>query len=102
MILVYEYMSNGSLRGHLYGSQNGYALTWKQRLQICIDAAQGLDFQQTIGVKHVLHHNLKPGNILLDDKWVAKVSSYMDLECTFANGIKHTTKSLLFGLFAYI
>nr|GEX65340.1 receptor-like protein kinase FERONIA [Tanacetum cinerariifolium] len=46
MILVYEYVVNGSLRDRLYGSQNSDPLNWKQRLQICIDAAQGLDFKQ--------------------------------------------------------
>ncbi|XP_052626633.1 putative receptor-like protein kinase At5g39000 [Lactuca sativa] len=76
MILVYEYMVNGSLRSHLYGTQISDPLTWKQRLRICIDAAQGLAFLHTVGGQPVLHRDVNPGNILLDEKWVGKVSDY--------------------------
>ncbi|KAK9067170.1 hypothetical protein SSX86_014495 [Deinandra increscens subsp. villosa] len=118
IILVYEYMANNSLRNYLYSTQNRDPLTWKQRLQICIDAAKGLDFLQTGGVHTIFHHNVNPGNILLDDKWVAKVSDYgltnvgpmyavtdnltgvlgnclgyLDPECMFANGAKPTERS---------
>ncbi|KAJ0550772.1 putative protein kinase RLK-Pelle-CrRLK1L-1 family [Helianthus annuus] len=65
VILVYEYMANRSLRSHLYETQNRDRLTWKQRLNICIDAAQGLDFLQTGGVHIILHNNVNPGNILV-------------------------------------
>ncbi|KAM0033459.1 putative protein kinase RLK-Pelle-CrRLK1L-1 family [Helianthus debilis subsp. tardiflorus] len=117
VILVYEYMANRSLRSHLYETQNREPLTWKQRLNICIDAAQGLDFLQTGGVHTILHNNVNPGNILIDDKWAGKVSDYgltkagplyavaanltgilgscigyMDPECMFANGGKKPTE----------
>ncbi|XP_076940196.1 receptor-like protein kinase FERONIA [Bidens hawaiensis] len=113
VVLVYEYMVNGSLRGHLYNRQSSDPLTWKQRLNIIIDAAQGLEFLQTCGHNNILHHNINPGNILLDDKFVGRVSDYglmnagplyavsdnlthvlgnclgyMDPECMFGNGIK--------------
>ncbi|KAJ9537983.1 hypothetical protein OSB04_030716 [Centaurea solstitialis] len=73
-ILVYEHASHGSLDRHLSVT----ALTWMQRLRICLAVTRGLSYlHDPKGTQQrVLHRDIKSSNILLDENWNAKVSDF--------------------------
>lgn len=76
MILVYEYMPNGTIEHHLHKAHT--PLSWMDRLKISIGAARGLDYLHTgVGTQHgVIHRDVKSSNILLDENWAAKISDF--------------------------
>ncbi|KAJ0442217.1 putative protein kinase RLK-Pelle-LRR-I-1 family [Helianthus annuus] len=75
-IIVYEYAEHGSLDQYLRRNNSIYALTWLERLKICVDAARGLNHLHNHVGKHqtIIHRDIKSSNILLNHNWVAKIS----------------------------
>ncbi|XP_039684685.1 putative leucine-rich repeat receptor-like serine/threonine-protein kinase At2g19230 [Medicago truncatula] len=85
--LVYEYMANGNLQQHLQGnSETSNILKWNERLNIAVDAANGLDYLHNGCQPPIMHRDLKPSNILLDDNMHAKIADF-GLSRAFDNDI---------------
>ncbi|GKB75588.1 kinase-like domain, phloem protein 2-like protein [Tanacetum coccineum] len=79
MILVYEHASKGSLENYLGNSDKMTSLTWVQRLNICLDIAHGLNYihnNTDHGKQKMIHRDIKSDNILLGDKWKAKIADF--------------------------
>ncbi|KAI3470446.1 hypothetical protein Pfo_027109 [Paulownia fortunei] len=72
--LVYEYMANGSLEDRLFRRGNTRALSWQLRFRIAAEIATGLHFLHQTKPEPLVHRDLKPGNILLDQNYVSKIS----------------------------
>ncbi|XP_020417243.1 receptor kinase-like protein Xa21 [Prunus persica] len=73
--LVLQYMPNGSLEKWLYSQNQNSPLNILQRLNIVTDVASALEYlHHDHGPNHVVHCDVKPGNILLDDDMVAHVA----------------------------
>ncbi|KAJ6878527.1 hypothetical protein NC652_032139 [Populus alba x Populus x berolinensis] len=73
-ILVYEYMAKGSLEDCLFKRGNTPALSWQIRFRIAAEIAIGLLFLHQTKPEPLVHRDLKPGNILLDNNYTSKIS----------------------------
>ncbi|KAH6763904.1 hypothetical protein C2S51_015153 [Perilla frutescens var. frutescens] len=72
--LVLEYMPNGNLDQWLYS--HNYCLDVLQRLNIMIDVASALEYLHHGCSMPIVHCDLKPSNVLLDDEMVSHVSDF--------------------------
>ncbi|TYG88967.1 hypothetical protein ES288_A12G063200v1 [Gossypium darwinii] len=74
-MLIYEFMSNGSLATILYDEEE-QGLSWDERLQIALDVSHGVEYLHEGAVPPVIHRDLKSANILLDQSMRAKVADF--------------------------
>jgi hypothetical protein len=75
-ILIYEHMPNGSLDRWLFDESKISFLTWPIRFNIVLGTARGLAYLHQECRYKIIHLDVKPQNILLDENFVAKVSDF--------------------------
>ncbi|KAF2321528.1 hypothetical protein GH714_000313 [Hevea brasiliensis] len=74
-LLIYEYMPNKSLQELLFGDGH-LGLSWNRRFGIILDVAKALEFLHLGCDPPVIHGDIKPGNVLLDFDFRAKISDF--------------------------
>ncbi|XVF21844.1 hypothetical protein REPUB_Repub12eG0124700 [Reevesia pubescens] len=74
-IIVCDLMKNGSLYDHLFGSMEG-RLSWPIRQKIALGTARGLAYLHYGAQPTIIHRDIKASNILLDEKFEAKVADF--------------------------
>jgi len=75
LLLVYEFMPNGSLADHL-SARSPRPASWAMRLRVALDTARGLKYLHEESEFKIIFRDLKPSNILLDENWNAKLSDF--------------------------
>ncbi|KAK0596450.1 hypothetical protein LWI29_015787 [Acer saccharum] len=77
-LLVYEYMGNGSLDKWIFKTKEGshQLLSWNARFNIALGTAKGLAYLHEECEVKIIHCDIKPENVLLDDNFAAKVSDF--------------------------
>ncbi|KAK1416123.1 hypothetical protein QVD17_31911 [Tagetes erecta] len=86
LLLVYEYIPNGTVADHLHGDRAKQSpLTWQTRMKIAVETASALVY---LHASEIIHRDVKTNNILLDDNFSVKVADF-GLSRLLPNDVTH-------------
>ncbi|XP_047068715.1 L-type lectin-domain containing receptor kinase IX.1-like [Lolium rigidum] len=100
LLLVYELVHNGSLDGYLYSKQET-ALTWQVRYQIIVGLASAVLYLHQEWDQCVVHGDIKPSNIMLDESFNAKLGDF-GLARLIDHGVSLQTMTAMAGTPGYL
>ncbi|XP_027338255.1 wall-associated receptor kinase-like 22 [Abrus precatorius] len=75
-LLVYEFIPNGNLFQYLHEQNEDLPMTWDMRLRIATEIAGALFYLHSVASQPIYHRDIKSTNILLDDKYKAKIADF--------------------------
>ncbi|KAK3142957.1 hypothetical protein QOZ80_4BG0355060 [Eleusine coracana subsp. coracana] len=100
LLLVYDYMPNGSVDKYLYGKEGKTTLDWTQRFQIIKGVASGLLYLHEECEKVIMHRDIKASNVLLDNEINGRIGDF-GLARLYDHGVNPETTHVV-GTFGYI
>ncbi|XP_062074897.1 rust resistance kinase Lr10-like [Humulus lupulus] len=74
--LVYEFSPNGSLQRHISSPDSEHFLGWKKLQEITLGIAKGVEYLHQGCDQQILHFDIKPHNVLLDENFTPKISDF--------------------------
>ncbi|XP_042023076.1 rust resistance kinase Lr10-like [Salvia splendens] len=74
--LIFYFMQNGSLDKYVFNREKASSLGWEMKFKIAVEVARGIRYLHHGCDIQILHFDIKPHNILLDDKFVPKISDF--------------------------
>ncbi|XP_027340223.1 putative leucine-rich repeat receptor-like protein kinase At2g19210 [Abrus precatorius] len=98
--IIYEYMAYGNLEEYLSDARRE-PLSWRQRIQIAVDAAQGLEYLHHGCKPPIIHRDIKTANILLNEKIRAKVADFGFSKFLSTENESHISTAVV-GTFGYL
>nr|XP_043632468.1 receptor-like cytoplasmic kinase 176 isoform X3 [Erigeron canadensis] len=99
-LLVYEFMSRGSLENHLFRRSSHFQpLSWNLRLKVALGAAKGLAYLHSPEAK-VIYRDFKCSNILIDSNYNAKLSDFGLAKDGPVDGKSHVSTRVM-GTYGY-
>ncbi|XP_058001107.1 rust resistance kinase Lr10-like isoform X2 [Hevea brasiliensis] len=74
--LIYEFMSKGSLNNYIDCHKGSVSLSWEKLYKISLGVAHGIEYLHLGCDMQILHFDIKPHNILLDENFTPKISDF--------------------------
>ncbi|XP_024046954.1 wall-associated receptor kinase-like 8 [Citrus clementina] len=99
-LLVYEFIPNGTLYQYIHNQIEEFPITWELLLRIAVEVSGALFYLHSAASIPIYHRDIKSANILLDDKYRAKVSDFGTSRSVMVDQTHLTTK--VQGTFGYV